>query len=294
MSSTYTLGAKGPTKGPVYKSGAKGPIEGISSALVEIYRRRWLAVYFAQRELSSNYRGSYLGILWALLGPLLQIVLLTLVFSEILGIRFREVTGDSTLNFGLFMYCGLVPFLAFSDTLNKATNSVRSNAALVQKVVFPLEILPLTRAVTVLVNMLFGLVMLILVVVLLEGRLRWTILLIPLLVALQLVFTLGLSYLFAVIGTYLPDTKETLRSFVRAMFFITPIVWPAGRVPASLSFLVDYNPLAFLVGAYRGLVLEGTFPDPWAALYFFIFSVVLFIVGFVLFVRVKQKFADLI
>lgn len=294
MSSTYTSGVEEPTKGPIYTSGAKGPIEGISSALAELYRRRWLAVYFAQRELSRSYRSSYLGMLWALLGPLLQIVLLTIVFSEIIGIRFREVTGDSTLNFGLFLYCGLIPFLAFSETLNKASNSVRSNAALVQKVVFPLEILPLTRAITVLINMVFGLGVLILVVVLLEGRLRWTILLIPLLVALQLVFTLGLSYLFAVIGTYLPDTRETLRSFVRALFFITPIIWPAGRVPENLSFLVDYNPLAFLVGAYRSLVLEETFPDMSGALYFSVFSIVLLVVGFVLFVRVKQKFADLI
>ncbi len=277
-----------------YTSGTRGLTEAVSSSLVALYRRRWLAVYFAQRELSRSYRSSYLGFLWALLSPLLQIVLLTLVFSEIIGIRFRELTGDSSLNYGLFLYCGLVPYLAFSDTLTKSMNSIRSNTGLVQKVVFPLEILPLTRAVTVLVDALFGLVMLILVVALLAQRVEWTLLLLPALIAVQVPFTLGLSYLFAVVGTYMPDVRNSLRVFVRAMFFVTPIVWPAERVPEQFRFLVDYNPLAFLVNAYRGLILEGTLPDPSATLWFAIFSGALCVGAFIVFVRVKQNFADLL
>ncbi len=277
-----------------YTSGTKGFIEAVSSSLVALYRRRWLAVYFAQRELSRSHRSSYLGFLWALLSPLLQIVLLTLVFSEIIGIRFRELTGDSSLNFGLFLYCGLIPYLAFSDTLTKSMNSIRSNTGLVQKVVFPLEILPLTRAVTILTDALFGLVMLILVVALLAHRLEWTILLLPALIAIQLLFTIGLSYLFAVIGTYMPDIRNSLRVFVRALFFVTPIVWPAEMVPERLRFLVDYNPLAFLVTAYRNLILEGTVPDLSAVLWFSVYAGALCIVGFVVFVRVKQNFADLL
>ncbi len=283
-----------PTYTPSYTSGIKGPVEAVLDSLAALYRRRWLAVYFAQRELSRSHRGSYLGFLWALLSPLLQIILLTLVFSEIIGIRFRELTGDSTLNFGLYLYCGLIPYLAFSDTISKATNSIRSNTALVQKVVFPLEILPLTRALTVLVDALFGLMMLILVVALLAHRLEWTLLLLPALLAVQLVFNIGLSYLFAVIGTYMPDISNGLRLFVRALFFVTPIIWPPERVPEHLRFLVDYNPLAFLVGAYRDLILEGGIPDLSAALWFSVFSAVLCVVGFVIFVRVKQNFADLL
>ena len=278
-----------------YTSGTKGLIEAVSSSLAALYRRRWLAIYFAQRELFRSYRSHYLGFLWALLGPLLQVILLALVFSEIVGIRLpKEITGDSSLNFGLFVYCGLIPFLAFSETLTKSMNSIRSNTGLVQKVVFPLEILPLTRTVTVLMDALFGLVMLILVVALLAQRVEWTILLLPALIAVQVPFTLGLSYLFAVVGTYMPDVRNSLRVFVRAMFFVTPIVWPAERVPEQFRFLVDYNPLAFLVNAYRGLILEGTLPDPSATLWFAIFSGALCVGAFIVFVRVKQNFADLL
>ncbi len=283
--STYT---------PSYTSGTKGLVGTVLSSLSALYRRRWLAIYFTQRELSRSHRNHYLGFLWAFLSPLLQIILLTLIFSEIIGIRFRELTGDSTLNFGLYLYCGLIPYLAFSDALTKSMNSIRSNTALVQKVVFPLEILPLTRAIAVVVDALFGLVMLIIVVALLAQRLEWTILLLPLLLVVQLVFTLGLSYMFAVIGTYLPDTRNALRVFVRAMFFVTPIVWPADRVPEHLRFLVNYNPLAFLVDAYRDLILEGTLPDLSAALWFSVFTVALLVVAFIVFARVKQNFVDLL
>jgi ABC-2 type transport system permease protein len=223
-----------------------------------------------------------------------MVAMLTLIFSEVIGLKFREVTGDSTLNFGLFLYCGLNPFLAFSDTLSKGMNSIKSNSALVKKVVFPLEIFPLTRAVTVQIDKVFGLVALILVVALLNHRLNWTILFLPLLIALQLVSGIGLSYLFAVVGTYLPDIRETVRLFMRGMFFLTPILWTPDRLPENIRFLVDYNPLAFLVEAYRGLVLEGTLPSLSATLWFSIFAGVLLVGGFFIFARVKQNFADLV
>jgi len=262
------------------------------SSLATFYERRWLIKYFVQRQMVRGYRGSYLGLVWAFLAPLMMVVMLTLVFSEVIGIKFREVTGDSTLNFGLFLYCGMIPFLAYQQALVQGVNVIRRNSDLVQKVVFPMEILPLTTVLTSLLQNTLGLGALLLVLTVLEQRLHWTILLLPLVVIPQLLFTLGLGYLMAVAGTYVPDVRETLRTFVRGTFWITPILWPAGRVPESLSFLVDYNPLAFLVGAYRALILDGELPGAMAGLYFSLFAVAVFGVGFVVFNRVKHNFAD--
>ena len=279
---------------PTYTSGSKGTLKAVSSSLVALYRRRWLAVYLTQRELTSRHRRSYLGFFWAFLNPLLMIVLLALIFSELTGLRFREVTGDTSMNFGLYLYCGLVPFLAFQETLSKSINSIRSNASLVQKVILPLEVFPLTRAIAILTDMVFGLVVLILVVAALQHRINWTIVLLPLLMVLQLVFTLGLSYLFAFIGTYVPDVRGFLRISVRASFFITPIIYTPDRLPEDFRFLVDYNPLAFLVIAYRDLVLEGAIPDLSWALKFSIFATALCVVGFAIFARTKQNYAELV
>jgi ABC-type polysaccharide/polyol phosphate export permease len=114
----------------------------------------------------------------------------------------------------------------------------------------------------------------------------------PVIVVLQVIFILGLTYIMAVLGTFLPDLAEVMRPVIRGTFFVTPILWPAGRLPENLSWIEDYNPLAYLVNAYRDLVLQGTLPGGLATLYFTLFSVALFVVGFALFVRLKPRFVD--
>lgn len=261
---------------------------------LELYSKRWLVIYFVQRQLTRSYQGSFLGFLWVFLGPLMMVALYTVVFSSIIGIRIGSVEGDSSLNFGLYMYCGLLPFMAYSDTMNQSVNIIRSNANLVQKVVFPSEMLPLTSVITSLIDKLFGLGALVVVLIVLEQRLEWTMLLLPPFILLQLVFNLGLSYFFAVVGTYLPDVREALKTFVRASFFITPIFWSPDRVEGKMRLIVDLNPIAYLVGAYRALILEGELPGAMATMWFALFSVGLLVVGFTLFIRSKRQFPDLI
>lgn len=289
-------GAEGRERGGLstkVSSTKPGFLGGFLGSFATVYDRRWLVKYLVQRQMASNYRNSYLGLLWAFLGPLMMVLLFTLIFSEVLGIKFREVTGDSALNFGLFMYCGYIPFLAFQQSLTQGVNIMRKNRDLVTKVVFPLELLPLAQVISSFVQTtFFGLLALQLVLVVLGQPVQWTILLLPLIMLPQLVFTLGASYLMAVFGTYVPDVKEGLRAFTRAMFFITPIVWPAGRVPESAQFLVTYNPLAYLVEAYRQLVLEGKLPFGEWAVFFCLVAVTLFVVGLALFNRVKHNFGD--
>lgn len=276
-------------------TGAKHGVSGsIAEALSTLYDRRWLIAYFIRRQLSQSYRSSFLGFGWMVLTPLMLVALYTLVFSEIIGLRFRTIEGDSTLNFGLYLYCGLIPFLAFSEALGQSVRSIKGNATLVQKVVFPVEILPLTTAITGFVTHTVGLGVLIAVVAVVEQRLHWTIVVLPLIMVLQLLFTLGLCYLVAVLGVYLPDIRETIRAMVRAMFFVTPIIWPASMVPDHLQFIVTYNPLAFLVGAYRDLVLNGEIPNAAAIFWFALVAGALLAGSFVLFVKNKQRFADLI
>lgn len=279
---------------PTNTSSAKGSPGALSSALGTLFERRWLVGYFVQRELTRSHQGSFLGLAWLILGPMLMIVIYTLVFSEIIGLRFRET--DSVANFGLYLYCGLLPYLAFSETLTKSVASIKNNSSLVQKVMFPLEILPLSTALTALLTQFFGFAALLVLVLFFEGQWQWTLLLLPVVIVPQLLFVLGIGYLSSVAGVYLPDLRETMRAFVRVIFFVTPILWPADRVSetSNLRPIIDYNPLAFLVEAYRNLVLDGKVPDWTALLWFTLFAAALATVGFVLFVRVKRQFADLI
>jgi ABC-2 type transport system permease protein len=261
-------------------------------SLASLYQNRWLAGYFVQRELFKSTKGSFLGVAWLLLTPLLMVVLYTLIFSQVIGMRFREV--DSVTNFGLYLFCGLIPFLAYSDTLNQSVSSIRSNSTLVQKLVFPAEILPLTPTVAALISQFFSLAALVPIALVLGNPISWTIALLPMILVPQLLFMLGLGYFAAVVGTYLPDIKESLRALVRATFFATPIIWPPEQAyEAGLGFLVEYNPLAILVESYRNLILDGVVPGM-GFLGFTAFSGVLCMVGFLLFVKVKKNFGDLI
>jgi ABC-type polysaccharide/polyol phosphate export permease len=276
-----------------YTSSDKQSLGGeVFDALGTFYRKRWLLGYFIHRQVTRSYRRSYLGLVWAILGPLVWVFFLALIFSNVIGIKDRAVEGDPTLNFGLFLYCGLLPFLTFSEALNKGINSIRSNAGLVQKVVFPLEILPFTNAIASMVDKVFGFGALLIMLLLFGRTLHPTLLYMPVIVVLQVIFILGLTYIMAVLGTFLPDVAEVMRPVIRGMFFVTPILWPPDRLPDSLSWIEDYNPLAYLVTAYRDLILNGTLPGALSTLYFALFSVALFIFGFALFVRLRPKFAD--
>src|SRR5919112_717793 len=170
-------------------------------SLATFYRKRWLLRYFVRRQVTRSYKRSYLGLAWAVLGPLIWVFFLTLIFSKVVGLRFREVEGDPTLNFGLYLYCGLLPF---------------------------------TNAVASLADKIFGVGALVVVVFFVQHRLHWEVLLLPLIMVVQLLFTLGLTYIMAVIGTYVPDMGEVLRPVIRGTFFITPILWPPDRLPENL------------------------------------------------------------
>ena len=264
------------------------------NGLMTFWRRRWLLRYFLHRQVTRTYKRSYLGFAWAILSPLIWVFFLTLIFSEALGLRFREIEENPNLNFGLYLYCGLLPFLAFSEAMNKGMNSIRGNSGLVQKVIFPLELLPFTNAIASMIDKFFGIGALLIVVLAFGQPLHTHVLLLPLFVVLQVVFILGLTYLMAVLGTYLPDLDEVMRPVIRGMFFLTPIIWTPDRLPEGIRWVVDYNPLAYLVEVYRDLILRGEIPGGLSTLYFTLFSVALFIVGFTLFVRVKPRFADML
>ncbi len=280
MATTYTSSAKKSTVGEFFEG------------LATFWRRRWLLKYFIQRQVTRSYKRSYLGVSWILLSPMIWVFFLALIFSEAVGIRTRDILDHPNLNFGLYLYCGLLPFLAFSEAMSKGMNSIRGSSGLVQKVVFPMEILPFTNTIASMIDKFFGVGALLIVVLLFGRDLHWTALMLPFVVLLQVLFILGLSYFMAVLGTYLPDLGEIMRPFIRGMFFLTPIIWTPDRLPERIRWVVDYNPLAYLVNAYRETVLFGNLPGGLSTLYFTLFSLALFVAGFALFNRVKGGLAD--
>src|SRR5215210_758074 len=153
--------------------------------LWELPRRFDLIVSLTRRELAARYKGSALGIMWAVLTPVVMIAIYTFIFAGIFGARFGA--NGSAWDFALYLFCGLLPWTAFQEAVQHSSNTIVSHANLVKRVVFPLEILPVSLALTALANQLFGTLALLVFSLIIRGELHLTMLWLPVLIVQQLI-----------------------------------------------------------------------------------------------------------
>lgn len=271
----------------------------VQSARGAVWRPLWqlprhveLILTLARRELVSRYRGSVLGILWALLTPIVMIGIFTFVFGGIFGARFGATS--SNWEYALYLFCGLLPWTMFQESVQRSATTIVAHANLVKRVVFPLETLPVAHTLAALGNQLFGTVALLIAYVVLRQESQVTLLWLPLLLIPQLLLTLGVAWLIASLGVFLRDLAQGIGLFLTAWFFLTPIIYPETIVPEHLRLFVRLNPFSHLIGSYRRTMLDGYGPE-WQGLgYFTLFALVIFLFGYWWFARTRKNFADVI
>lgn len=255
-----------------------------------LWRNRHVAAHVARRQVQSRHRGSHLGVLWTVVHPLLLLGVYTLVFTELLPVG---VEPGQRLDFVLRVFCGLVLFGVFAETVQRAPTAIVGHANYVKKCVFPLEALPVAdlwaSAWCGALN-----VGVLTAVVALAGAISWTALLFPLVLPPLLLLTLGLAWLLAALGVYVRDLSVSIGVLVTVAFFLTPIVYRAQDVPTRWQWLMECNPMAVVVETGRATLLGGTAPD-WTALlvaYLLAFGVAQ--LGFAWFQATKRGFADVL
>lgn len=233
-----------------------------------------------------------MGLAWAIITPAVMIAIFTLIFSGIFNARFGTESGP--LSFAVYLFCGLLPWIAFSDGIQRSTVSLTENVNLVKRVVFPIETLPVNLALSALVQQLIGTIVLIVAALILEHTVRPTALLMPLLLIPQLMATIGLGWLMASLGVFIRDIREFNQLALSTWMYLTPIFYPENIIPQKYQWLVDLNPMAPLIRSYRRILLEGRMPD-WRGLAITTaFAIVCFIVGYWWFERTKKAFADVL
>lgn len=233
-----------------------------------------------------------MGIGWAIIHPAVMIVIFTIIFSGIFGARFGNAPGH--LSFAVYLFCGMLPWIAFSEGVQRATNSLLDNINLVKRVVFPMEALPVNLALAAVITQLLGTIVLLVTHLLLARQLHVTVLLLPLLLIPQLMATVGLGWLMASLGVFLRDMPQINQLALLAWMYLTPIFFPENLIPPGYDWLIKYNPMAPLIRSYRRILLEGQMPD-WRGLSFTLaFAVVCFVIGYWWFQRTKKAFADLL
>jgi ABC-type polysaccharide/polyol phosphate export permease len=238
--------------------------------------------------LTDRFLGSALGMVWAVLAPLMLMGIFVFVFVFVFPSRLPGKAG--ALPFVIWLLSGYAPWLALSEGLSTATSSVVSNAGIVKNIAFKSELLPVVGSMLGLVPLAVGLV-LIFVLQLGSGEgLSPTIVALPLVIVLQLVFVSGFGMFLAALNVFVRDTALALPSVLTILLFASPIFYPLSAYPPTAQIILTYNPFYVLAECYRAPILNGTLPPLWMLLYLTVISLAFFIGGLWWFRRLKSFF----
>jgi len=254
---------------------------------------RDLIFRLSAREFTQRFRGSVLGVAWAVLIPLLTALIYTFVFSTVLKARWPGVV-DGPFDFAIIFLTGIVVHTIFAEAIARAPALIVGNANYVKKVIFPLEILPIVNVLTALTNASIGISIVVVGNLILNGRLHLTVIALPLIVAPYLVFVIALVFFFAAVGVYLRDLSQLVGLLITVTMFLTPIFFPIDSVPERFQTVIWLNPLTFVVEQVRGVVIFGKWPNFFGLTIYTMAAMVSLALAFWLFQRLRNGFADVL
>ena len=271
----------------------------VLSSIKELYKYRALVHVLVSRDLKARYRGSVLGFMWSMLNPFLMMLVYWLVFSIYLR--------NGMLNYHVYLFCGLLPWLWFSASLLEGCNSIIAGSNLVKKVMFPAEILPLVVILSNLIHFFLGLPILIAFLVVYKVPIGVNILAFPLLIVIQFVFTFALMLLLSALSVHLRDIQQILNNLVTLWFFMSPIVYSLNDLnldskPPIISIVMNLNPMKHIMVGYHRVFLQkmgnqGALPFdhplPWIGLAGVgVFSILLLVFAWKVFNYFKTGFSE--
>jgi len=258
--------------------------------LLELPRRRELILSLAKRDLLTRYKGSVLGLVWAVITPVVMIAIFTFIFAGIFGARFGSTS--SHWDYALYLFCGLVPWTMFQDTLQQSATSIVNHANLVKRVVFPLETLPVAQACSALGNQLFATIALLLAVIIIQHRLPLTAVWFPVVLLPQLLLTIGAAWLLASLGVFLRDLGQTIGIITTVLLFLSPVFYPSSALPKAYLNWLLLNPLTFFIEEARNVLIWGRTPDWGGWVMAYLTSLAIAWLGFAWFQKTRKGFAD--
>jgi ABC-type polysaccharide/polyol phosphate export permease len=245
-----------------------------------------------RRDFEKRFVGSAVGWIWGVIHPLVLLLSWTFVFDLCLKVRLGE--REVTQNYPLFLFAGFLPWLLFQDTVQRSASSLVEHANLITKTVFPSEVVPLSIFLSSLVHHGIGLALVVAAIALWLNHFGVMIVLLPLYVVFLGLFAVGVGWIAAALQVYLRDTTQVLTILLTLWFWITPIFIPEGQYPGGLRFLIDANPMAYVVRAYRELLLSYRPPEVREIAVLAISSLGVFAAGGLLFRYLKRGFADVL
>lgn len=256
-------------------------INGFLYEISELARYKELLRNLVVRSLKVRYKRSFLGFLWVMLNPLLMMLILSMVFSEI----FKVSTKDYTI----YILSGTILWNFFSQSTSASVHSFLGNSNLIKKVYMPRAIFPLSIVAAALVNFIFSLIPLFIICLINGTSINYNIYLLPVGIILLLVFSFGIALVLSTLTVFFHDTIYIYEVLLMAWMYITPVFYPESIVPHKFSFIIHLNPLYYFLSIFRGALYMDIPAMAEKILYAFIFSVASLLIGWFIYYLNKDR-----
>src|SRR5438270_1523618 len=250
--------------------------------LLETYRQRELIWALALKELKIRYKRSVLGFLWALLNPMLLMLVLTVVFSTIMAINIPH--------YAIFLLSVLLPWTFFAQSLAYAAESIVGNGDLIKKVRVAKLVFPIAAVVSNMINLLLSLIPLALVVLIMRHPFHLTWLYLPVPLLALTIFTVGATFFFAAANVYYRDVAHILQIVLQVWFYVTPIIFSEEFFPAKYRWIFKLNPLVYVLHGFRLSVYYGLLPELRSVAASFICALCALLIGYTIFSKYQDDF----
>lgn len=265
----------------------------LATPLERAWHFRELIQAVVRRELAARFRGSILGWLWAIFGPLLMLSVYTFVFSSAIGIH-SSANSHGVVSYSLQIFVGLIVFNLFSEVAYRAPALLHENSNFIKKSIFPSETLAWTATIRAVVYAGISFAVLLIFEIILTHRLPLTLLLLPLVVAPFFMFLLGVSWFLMALGSFTRDVTHLMASIVPVFMFATPIFYSVSDAPKGMQIALRCNIMGDYVEMVRDVVLFGTLPNPILYIGTVLASLLIFRSSYRFFMRYKSVFVDVI
>lgn len=263
------------------------------SVAQSFWTHRQLIVQLIKREIAGRYRGSFLGVFWSVINPMLMLSIYTFVFGVVFKSRWRSESADP-IEFAVVMFAGVMLHALIAECINRAPTLIVSNVNFVKKVIFPLDALAWVAMGTALFHLLISFLIFVAAIAVWQGGVPLTVLLVPVLIAPFAVMTVGFVWFVASLGVYLRDIGQLMGIFTSLLMFLAPVFYPLESVPTAFRSYLYLNPITFMVEQVRNAAVWGQ-PVDWAL--WGVYCVIAYVIawfGFSCFQRMRGGFADVL
>jgi lipopolysaccharide transport system permease protein len=258
--------------------------------LRNLRERRSLLFQLVRRDFEQRFVGSAIGWIWGLIHPLVLLVVWTFVFSVCL----KQKPPAGVHSYPLFIFAGMLPWLLFSDTVQRSASSLLDQSNLITKTVFPAEIVPVSVFLSSLVSHLLALALMIVAAGVVDNQISLFLILLPIYMFLIGLFAVGLGWVVASLHVYLRDTAQMLAVLLTFWFWLTPIMFTEDQFPSWARFLLTINPMFYVVKGYRSVLLTSSLPRLGDFAILAVAAAAVFILGGLFFRYMKRGFADVL